>query len=202
MSGNLTFGDNDDVQIKGATDATLIGNVSDRLKVDAATGAITRSTYSAAITNLVSATLATDILTINGSASKTIRVTKISIDGLAVTGGNISVFLIKRSTANTGGTSTTLTNVPHDSANAAGTAAVKAYTVNPTVLGTAVGTVRSNRVFISGGATTASAEDEQRFGDLGQGIVLRGTSESLCLNLAGVTINSPSLNVWVEWTEE
>lgn len=202
MSGNLTFGDNDDVQIKGATDATLIGNVSDRLKVDAATGAITRSTYSAAITNLVSATLATDILTINGSASKTIRVTKISIDGLAVTGGNISVFLIKRSTVNTGGTSTTLTNVPHDSANAAGTAAVKAYTVNPTVLGTAVGTVRSNRVFISGGATTASAEDEQRFGDLGQGIVLRGTSESLCLNLAGVTINSPSLNVWVEWTEE
>lgn len=32
MGGNLTFNDNDDVQLKGATDATLIGNIGDRLK--------------------------------------------------------------------------------------------------------------------------------------------------------------------------
>lgn len=33
MGGNLTFNDNDDVQLKGATDATLIGNTGDSLKV-------------------------------------------------------------------------------------------------------------------------------------------------------------------------
>lgn len=32
MGGIVTFGENDDIQIKGATDATLIGNIGDRLK--------------------------------------------------------------------------------------------------------------------------------------------------------------------------
>lgn len=165
-------------------------------------GSITKATYSAAVTNLVTGLLATDIFTISGSATKTIRVTKISIDGLAVTGGNFTVQLIKRSSANTGGTSTTATDVPHDSNNAAATAVVRAYTVNPTVLGTQVGLLRSNRVFISGGATTGSAEDEEHFGDLGQAVVLRGAAEFLCLNLNSVTINTPTLNLWAEWTEE
>lgn len=35
MGGNLFVGENDDIQIKGATDSTLIGNTGDRLKVDA-----------------------------------------------------------------------------------------------------------------------------------------------------------------------
>lgn len=35
MGANMSFNDNDDVQLKGATDASLIGNVGDRLKVDA-----------------------------------------------------------------------------------------------------------------------------------------------------------------------
>lgn len=161
---------------------------------------LTRTTYSAAITGLVSAALATDVFTISGSGTKTIKVTKISIDGLAAAGGNFTVQLIKRSTANSAGTSTTLTDVPHDSTDAAATATVKAYTVNPT-LGTAVGTVRSNRVFISGVSTTSSVEDIQNFGDLGQEIILRGTTESLCMNLGATTITTPSLNIWVEWVE-
>lgn len=161
----------------------------------------TRATYSAAVSNLASAALSTDIFTISGSGTKTIRVTKISIDGFAATGGNFTINLIKRSAANTAGTSTVQTNVPHDSASAAGTAVVRAYTANPSALGTAVGTFRSNRVFISGVVTAASSEDEQQFGDLGQEIVLRGASEFLCMNLAGVTITTPALNIWCEWTE-
>lgn len=35
MGGNLFVGENDDIQIKGATDGTLIGNVDDKLKVTA-----------------------------------------------------------------------------------------------------------------------------------------------------------------------
>lgn len=163
---------------------------------------VTKPTYSAAISGLVTAATATDIFTISGSGTRTIRVTKISIDGLAAAGGNVTFNLIKRSATNTGGTSTTLTAVPHDSANAAGTATIRAYTANPTGLGTAVGTVRSNRAFISGVTTTASTEDVEMFGDLGQGIVLRGTGEFLCMNQGGVTITTPALNIWVEWTEE
>lgn len=190
------------IGLTGMSDSTDVGNVGDRLKVDAAPGACIRPTYSASATNVVSASLATDILTVQGSASKVIRITKVSIDGLATTGGNFTVNLIKRSAANTAGTSSVLTNVPHDSTNAAATATVRFYTANPSALGASVGTVRSTRVFISGGATTASREDVQFFGDLAQAVVLRGTSEFLCMNLNGVTINSPLLNIWVEWTEE
>lgn len=161
----------------------------------------TKATYSASAVNLVSATSATDIFTITGSATKTVRVSKLYISGLATTGGNITVNFVKRSTANSGGTSSTLTGVPFDSTSAAATAVVRSYTANPTT-GTSVGTVRSNRVFISGGATTASSNSFDVFGDFAQAVVLRGTSESLCINLNGVTINSPSLNLWVEWVEE
>lgn len=34
MGGNLTFNDNDDVQLKGATDGTLVGNSGNKLLVD------------------------------------------------------------------------------------------------------------------------------------------------------------------------
>lgn len=44
MGGNLSFNDNDDVQLKGATDGTLIGNVSDSLKV-AIVGFATEAEY-------------------------------------------------------------------------------------------------------------------------------------------------------------
>lgn len=40
MGGNLTFNDNDDVQLKGATDLTLIGNVSDSLKTNVTASAL------------------------------------------------------------------------------------------------------------------------------------------------------------------
>lgn len=37
MTGTLFTGENDDIQIKGGTDGTLIGNIGDRLKIAAAT---------------------------------------------------------------------------------------------------------------------------------------------------------------------
>lgn len=160
----------------------------------------TTATYSAAVTGLVSAASATDIFCIVGSGTKTIRVLKMSIDGLAVTGGNITAQYFKRSAANTGGTSTTMTDGSLDSTNAAATATVRAYTANPSALGAGV-LIESNRVYISGGATTASAEDVVTWGDYSQPLVLRGTSEQLCLNLNATSITSPTLNCTVRWTE-
>lgn len=46
MGGVLVPNDNDDVQLKGATDATLIGNVGDRLKVDSSFSSPPRTTPS------------------------------------------------------------------------------------------------------------------------------------------------------------
>lgn len=163
----------------------------------------TKTTYSASITGLVAGALATDIFTITGSATKTVRITYFIISATSAAGSNSNVQLIKRSTANTGGTSTTPAITPHDSANAAGTAVVRAYTLNPTLLGTTVGIVRSFKEFLSGVVTADAGRCEMTFGDRpGQAIVLRGTSEMLAVNLNATTISSSSFNISIEFTEE
>lgn len=164
----------------------------------------TKQSYSAAATGIVTVANATDVFTITGSATKTVRITTISVSGTttAGSGASIPLAIIKRSTADSSGTPATSTNVPHDSNNAAATAVVKSYTANPT-LGTAVGTIRSARLEIPavGGTEQPVTYD---FGTRpAQAVVLRGTSEQLCINFGGsVTITTPVISFDVEWTEE
>ena len=163
---------------------------------------IAPTTYVVSIAGLAPATLATDIVTITGSASKTIAITRIDIDGVQTTASQIMLFFIRRSTADTGGTSTSPTAVPLSSLSTAATATVLAYTANPAV-GTVVGTVVSNRLFIPGAATTSDAQGlSVAYGALSQQpLYLRGTSQVLAVNLNGVTVTGGLINVNIEWTE-
>ena len=161
---------------------------------------LNKPTYSA--TNIfTAANLATDIFTVTGSATKTIRINKLIISGTQTTAGVASIFLLRRSTANTLGTSTTLTNTTHDSQNAAATAIVRSYTANPT-LGTLVGNIKTHKLFIP----TTTGAPEQDFFEWGtrpgQCIVLRGINEVFSVNLNGVTFAGNSISISVEWTEE
>lgn len=160
------------------------------------------STYSASAVAVVPAAAATDVFTIIGSASKTVRIRRISASVTTTAGSGLAltVQLIKRSTANTGGTSTTPTVVPYDSTNAAATAVVRNYTANPT-LGTAVGTVVSRR---ARAATTGTEVPEAVwiFGGDTQPIVLNGVAQQLSINFNGATITAPVACFTVEWTEE
>jgi hypothetical protein len=159
-------------------------------------------TYSASIIGVAPAATATDIFRISGSASKTITVKKIGFSSTATATSINNILLIKRSTANTGGTSATATNVPYDSTNAAASATVVTYTANPT-LGTAVGNVRSAKVVSSIGTGSTNDNTEWIFEDSGaQGILLRGTAEGLSINLNSTTITGGSFNFYVEWLEE
>lgn len=164
----------------------------------------TKATYSASIVGLTVATLATDIFTITGSGTKTIRITRIAASGSTTAGSGLDVNLnlIIRSAADTGGTSTTCTNVPHDSNSAAGTAIVKAYTVNPASLGAAVGPVRTARFsFTTTGAAQLPVVWE--FGNRpSQCIVLRGTSQQAAVAIGGITIAGGVADIDIEWTEE
>lgn len=163
----------------------------------------TKTTYSAAINALASAATATDIFTIKGSGTKTIRVLRIEISSTQTLAATANVLLIKRSAANTGGTSTTPTGVPHDSGNAAATAVVNAYTANPSGLGAAVGTVRTIRIDVPATGSLGSTPIQWNFGDLpGQCIVLRGTAELLAVNLNSVTLGGGTFDISVMWTEE
>ncbi len=163
---------------------------------------IAPATYATSIIGLAPAVLASDIVTITGSASKTITITHIDIDGVQTTASQVLVLFIKRSTANTAGTSAAPTIIPLSSLSSAATATVLAYTANPTV-GTPVGTIVSNRLFVPGAATTTDAQGlSVVYGALSQQpLSLRGTSQVLAINLNGVTIAGGSINVNIEWTE-
>lgn len=161
-------------------------------------------TYSAAATNFAPAASATDVFTITGSATKTVRIKRITFTMVQTTAAARDVQLIKRSTANSGGTSVARTAVPNDSSSPAGTATVLSYTANPT-LGTTVGAIRARKVFVSTITGNNSNCDEFAidFGDdQRQAPVLRGTGEVLAINLNGVTSAGNLACANVEWTEE
>lgn len=161
----------------------------------------TKATYRiyAAITPAASTT---DVFTLKGSATKTVRIRNVRFSGYygAATVGNVS--FIKRSAANTGGTSTSATAVPLDSSNAAATAVGTAYTANPSGLGTVVGTVASAIIVYNTTSATIPADFMNR--DFGvrntQAIVLRGTSEMVAINLGSASPTAAFVEI--EWTEE
>jgi len=210
----LSINDKDDVLVKGddgTEDGKKIGVVSDRLKVDLTNQIIslsagTLSTYSASISGLVCAAAATDIFTITGSASKTVRILAVAVSGTtsAGSGKSVGMSLIKRSSSNSSGTSTTPTIVAYDSSNSVGTAVVRAYTANPT-LGTSVGAVVAQKIAIPtvGAGGYGSSLSFYEFGSRpAQAIVLRGTNQQLCVNFGADTITNPLISITIEWTEE
>lgn len=194
-----------------AADKALVVAVSPNNTVSIITGSNTlsvatidgvKATYSSVVVGFAAAATPTDVFTIIGSATKTIRVTRIAFIASQTLAAQRDISIIKRSAANTGGTSTVLTNIPHDSTSSAATAVVRSYTANPTGLGAAVGTIRSRKVFV---AATGGNSDEfiVEFGIRNsQGIVLRGVAETLSVNLNSVTSGGNSITISIEWTEE
>jgi hypothetical protein len=152
----------------------------------------------------------TDMVQIQGSATKTVRVLDFVVCASATAAGAQTVFLVKRSVANSGGTSTLPTMAPLDSASAGATAVVRQYSAVATSLGAAVGTPRPRRMFFQITAGTTVIEPCTNLlayvsdNVIGQPFTLRGTAESLSLNnnaaalAAGYKIDS----WYIVWTEE
>lgn len=161
-----------------------------------------RITYRANIAGLVPAASATDIVYINGSATKTVTINRVFVTGTAGTAVAVPVQIIKRSTASSGGTCAAMTSVPLDSSDAAATAVVNSCTANPTP-GTSVGTVASQSVFFSLASAVNAQPGDFKFGDTnGKPVVLRGVAQGLAVNLNAVSVSSGVLTAWIEWTEE
>lgn len=203
LDATITSG-NGKVQVVGPGGTATIVSASGALNVTNEDGQ--KQTYSATsvVAGFAPAAAATDIFTIYGSGTKTIRIARIEISGTQTTAGDVSIALVRRSSVNTGGTSSSLTATPHDSANAAATATVLSYTANPAVLGAAVGKLRAEKFFAPAPATASSPQvADWRFGEsFAQSIVLRGTGEGVTLNLNAATMTGGLIDCWVEWTEE
>lgn len=154
-------------------------------------------TFSAS-TTITSAVTATDIAILPGNATNTVYVTKVVVSGVQTTAGTGLIQLIKRSAANTGGTSAGITLVPHDSADT-GVSVPLSYTANPTP-GAAVGTIRAETIVV-GNVTSVSSKAIWEFGDKGKQVILSGVAQGLAINLNGITFTGGSFSVYYEWIE-
>jgi hypothetical protein len=149
------------------------------------------ATYSWGATFTLAAN-ATDIVVIQGSATKTIKIKRIGFN----TNGTIFVGLYRRTSAQSGGTCASQSSafVKHDTTDASATAALVLCTVNPTP-GTSAGRLRSS--YLVAGTfidwTFSGVNDKP--------IYLRGTSDYVALN--GEASNASQTGfIWIEWTEE
>lgn len=166
-----------------------------------------RSTYSAAIGALTPAASATDFLTVTGAAGVTVSIDRAYCTGTSTTSAVDTIYGLVRSTANATGTSTTLTNVPLNSNNAAGAATVRAYTANPGTLGTLVGNAYVNQLPLPSAASAASAIPGSAVvaGQLlfEQPITLAGSGQVFALNNNAASFpTGASISCSVQWTEE
>lgn len=164
-----------------------------------------RATYAASFVGLsVPQTAAMDAVCLTGSSTRIIRVKHVEVSGTDATAQIANVVLVKRSTANSGGTSTTATVAPLDSANSAATAVLRGYTAAPTS-GTSVGTVKAGTLVLNAATGTTSGLQGWVFNPqtLTQEVVLRGVAQQACVNIpAALTTAGASLNVSVMWTEQ
>ena len=165
----------------------------------------TRATFRYVAQDITPVATATDVLVLTGSATKVIRVTKVEVVGTATTASIYDHYIVKRTTANTGGTSTNVTAAKSDSADDAQTAALALYTANPSAVGTGIA-VEAHKTYLSASATPGAAAlpSSYEFGVRNdKAIVLRGTSESLAINFNGQAVpTGASLYLSFEWTED
>lgn len=160
------------------------------------------STYMAAVTGLVVAANPTDIFTITGAAGKIVKVTRVEVSATQTTAAVRDILIVKRSTANSGGTSSVISGIPLDSSSSAASATVRSYTANPT-LGSSLGTLLSRKLFIP---TTTTVVPQVPFQYIINGdekpITLRSASEVMAINLNAASSAGSSFNIFIEWTEE
>lgn len=147
--------------------------------------------------------VAGDVAVMPGSASKTIKVTRALVNlRTSGTAAFSTLQFIKRSAADTAGTSAAMTAVPLDSNDAAATAAPLNYTAAPTP-GAAVGPISSYEILNESASSNQAPFLVEAFstGSGIQPVVLRGTAQQLAVNFSAI-VATGTCSVTFEWSEE
>src|SRR5271168_2051508 len=142
-------------------------------------------------------------ISVTGSATKTIRITRIRLSVNATAGATCDVSL-KRFSTLTGGTSASQSaNIAKlDTNNAAATAVVNLYTAAATTA-TAAGVLAAERYeIVTASVSVAPQAIEWDFSNMNaQACVLRGTGDFVGFLFSAIG-TTPNGDCWIEWTEE
>ena len=164
-----------------------------------------RPTYAYRAADFSPVAAATDVLVLTGAANKVIRVTKVGVTGSATAAALVDLYVTKRTTANSGGTSTNPTATKYDSNDSAPSATLTLYTANASSLGTGTG-LEGDIVYLPASAAPAGEPShwERFYGINGTKYpTLRSASESISINFGGATQPSGSrYYLYIEWTED
>jgi hypothetical protein len=165
----------------------------------------TRATFRYVAQDITPVATATDVYVLSGSATKVIRVTKVIIVGTATAASIYDHYVLKRTTANTAGTFTSITAAQSDSTDAAQTATLALYTANPSAVGTGIA-INANKTYLPAGGSPAAAALPVVYSygvSNDKAIVLRGVAEALAINFAGQAVPAGTqLYLSIEWTED
>jgi hypothetical protein len=142
----------------------------------------------------------TDNAVLPGNATNTVLVTRVTVTCTATTAGIQTVTLIKRSAADTSGTSAAFTVVPDDANYIAAVSAPLSYTGTGPSAGAAVGNVDSAQIGCNASATTGP-NDVYILDRRLKPIVLRGVAQELAVNVGNAAITGGTLTVTYEWQE-
>ena len=176
-------------------------------------GYVPKATYSAGFIGLAPAASATDVICLAGSATKTITLRSIRLSGSAGTLVSLPITLVRRASADTGGTAASTTANPanniakRDTTTATATATPIAYTANPTIGDSSPTYLDSAELTLP--VTSAGVAIVPLLFDYAKdtvnllsGPVLRGAAQQVCLNFNAVSVSSGLLNGALVWTEE
>jgi hypothetical protein len=141
----------------------------------------------------------TDNAVLPGNASNTVLVTGVRVSCTQTTAGIVTLTLVKRSAADTSGTSASMTAVPDDSNYAGAASAPLSYTGTGPTVGTAVGNVDAYKLGCMA-TGTAAPNDIYILNRRQKPIVLRGTAQQLAVNMGGA-ITGGNLTITFEWME-
>jgi len=158
------------------------------LGVSAVSSDGSKATYRYAAPDFVPVATPTDIIVIQGSATKTLRVKRIAVSGESTAAGAMGIQLVRRSTAGTLGSAvlTAVTAGKHDTGDTAPTAVVSTVgTANYTTPGTSAGVVGAALLTFGNSGAVQSGVEWNYATRQDKAIILRGTSDFLCINLNG-----------------
>lgn len=199
----------------------VVPRIGQGIAVDSVTGATVgslesapvdgqRATYVYTAFGITPYATPTDWILLQGSASKTVKVTRVDIRYYATAVAYVEFHLVKRTAANTGGTSTSQAAfvAKYDSADPAQTGVILLYTVVPGALGAGVD-VFTGRLLAQSLTTAAGSQQTDPVSYprdaaalVAKTLTLNGVAEFCAINFnSGAVPAGTKIDVLVEWEE-
>lgn len=162
------------------------------------------ATFWAGIFNLATPIGATDIVCLENPNGANISLVGVAVYGVGAANGMINVSVLRRSSLNSGGTSTLVTPTPSDEQGIS-KAVLRCYTVNPTTLGAINGVFRQLQWDIT---TNGSSADPSGAATLNFAAIIppaglpiiRSSGSAFCVSFNGAAV-AATLSVDCVWTE-